>query len=106
MTIVGTVLCIILIPILIINLTLIVKSFTDKDNIPSIGGYMPMIVMTNSMYPDIQSGDLVICHTVDPNDVKKNDIISFFDPAGNGTSVVTHRVVDVVKENDKISFRT
>lgn len=106
LTIVGTVLCIILIPILLINLTLIGKSYINKDEVPSIGGYMPLIVLTDSMYPDIESGDLIICHTADAEDIKVNDVISFFDPAGNGTSIVTHRVIEIVEEDGEIFFRT
>lgn len=106
LTIVGTVLCVILIPILIINLTLIIKSYVNKDEVPSIGGAFPLIVLTDSMYPEIESGDLIICNTVDAEDVKKNDVISFFDPAGNGTSIVTHRVIEVVHEDGKTLFRT
>ena len=33
-------------------------------------------------------------------------MISFFDPEGNGLSVVTHRVVEIVQENGSLSFRT
>lgn len=106
LTIVGTVLCIILIPILLINITLIAKSYINKDEVPSIGGTFPLIVLTDSMYPDIKSGDLIICNTVEAEDVKVNDVISFFDPAGNGTSIVTHRVIEIVEENGEISFRT
>ena len=106
LTVVGTVLCIILIPILIINVTLIVKSFVNKDQVPSIGGVLPLIVLTDSMDPEIESGDLIICHTVDAKDVKVNDIISFFDPAGNGTSIVTHRVVEIVEKDGELFFRT
>lgn len=106
LTIVGTVLCIILIPILLINITLIAKSFINKEDVPSIGGYLPMIVLTDSMYPDIKSGDLIICHTAEASEIKVNDVISFFDPAGNGTSVVTHRVIEIVEENGALFFRT
>lgn len=106
LTIVGTVLCIILIPILLINVTLIAKSFINKDEVPSIGGAFPLIVLTDSMYPDIKSGDLIICNTTEAEDVKVNDVISFFDPAGNGTSIVTHRVIEIVEEDGEISFRT
>ncbi len=105
-TVIGIVLCVILIPMLIINITLIIKSNTDKDSVPSIGGYVPMIVLTDSMYPDIKSGDLIICHTIKAEDVKEQDVIAFFDPAGNGSSVVTHRVVEIVTEDGKLSFRT
>ena len=106
LTIVGTVLCIILIPILLINITLIAKSYINKDEVPSIGGTFPLIVLTDSMYPDIKSGDLIICNTAEAEDVKVNDVISFFDPAGNGTSIVTHRVIEIVEEDGKILFRT
>lgn len=106
LTVVGTILCIILVPILLINLTLIAKSYLNQDEVPSIGGYMPLIVLTDSMYPYIESGDLIICQTVEPEEVQVNDVISFFDPAGNGTSIVTHRVMEIVDENGEIFFRT
>ncbi|MBR4020577.1 MAG: signal peptidase I [Firmicutes bacterium] len=106
LTIIGTILCAILIPILAINVTLIVKSYTNQDEVPSIGGVFPLIVLTDSMQPEIDGGDLIICHTIEADDVKDGDIIAFFDPAGNGTSIVTHRVVDVVKDGDAVSFRT
>lgn len=106
LTIVGTVLCIILIPILLINITLIAKSYINKDEVPSIGGAFPLIVLTDSMYPEIESGDLIICNTTEAKDIKVNDVISFFDPAGNGTSIVTHRVIEIVEEDGEILFRT
>lgn len=105
-TILGTILCIILLPILIINLTLIVKSYVNKEKVPSVGGYLPMIVLTDSMLPDIKSGDLIICKTADADSIRVDDVISFFDPVGNGTSVVTHRVIEIVDENGKLSFIT
>ncbi len=106
LTVVGVILCLVLIPILIINCTLIVRSYLDKENVPSVGGFFPMIVLTDSMYPGIQSGDLIICHTKDAEDVEVGDVISFFDPAGNGTSVVTHRVVEITTQDGELAFRT
>ena len=106
LTILGTVLCIILVPILVINCTLIAKSYLNKDEVPSVGGYMPLIVLTDSMYPTIESGDLIICHTEDPENIVEGDIISFFDPAGNGTSIVTHRVLEVTSQDGELAFKT
>lgn len=106
LTVVGAVMCVILIPILVINITLIVKSYTNSDEVPGIGGIFPMIVLTDSMYPLIESGDLIICHTAEPEEIMINDVICFFDPAGNGSTVVTHRVVQVTEENGEIAFRT
>ena len=106
LTVIGTILCVILLPILIINLTLLAKSFLNEDEVPSIGGIFPMIVLTDSMYPEIESGDLIICHTIAAEDVQVNDVISFYDPMGNGTSVVTHRVLEIREENGELSFIT
>ena len=105
LTIVGTVLCVILIPILIINCTLIVESFTS-DEVPNVAGTLPLIVLTDSMYPVIESGDLIICHTEDAENIQVGDMIAFFDPAGNGTSIVTHRVVEVTELEGKLAWKT
>lgn len=106
LTVIGTVLCIILVPVLIINCTLIVKSYINKDEVPSISGYLPLIVLTDSMYPTIESGDLIICHTEDAENIKVGDIIAFFDPAGNGTSIVTHKVIELTEIDGELAFRT
>ena len=106
LTIVGTILCVILIPILIINVTLLAKSFIYKDEVPSIGGTLPLIVLTDSMHPVIESGDLIICHTEDAENIKVGDIIAFFDPAGNGTSIVTHKVIELTEKDGELAFVT
>ena len=106
MTVIGIVLCVILVPVLVINLTLIAKSYINKDEVPSVGGMLPLIVLTDSMYPEIKSGDLIICQTADAEDIKERDIISFFDPASNSGAVVTHRVIEIFEEDGKTYFRT
>ena len=105
LTIVGTILCVILTPILIINCILIFKSFTS-DEVPNVAGRLPLIVLTDSMYPIIESGDLIICHTITGEEVQIGDVISFFDPEGNGTSIVTHRVTEVITNGGALAFRT
>ena len=106
LTIIGIILCLILLPILIINVTLIAKSYIHADEVPSVGGKFPMIVLTDSMYPMIESGDLIICNTAEAEEIAEGDVISFYDPMGNGVSVVTHRVLEIVNENGEVSFRT
>jgi signal peptidase len=78
----------------------------DPDRIPSLAGYFPLVVLTDSMSPNIESGDLVIYHTIDADEVKVGDVISFYDPAGDGTSIVTHRVIDIVTEDGELAFQT
>ena len=111
LTIIGIVLCVILVPMLIVNCTLIIKSYVNTEEVPTFGGFCPMIVLTDSMNstteePRISKGDLIICATIDAKDVKEGDVISFFDPEGNGTSVVTHKVIEILDEDGELAFRT
>ena len=105
---IAIVLCVLLLPVLLFNCVLIVKGMLNPNEVPSIGKYIPLIVVTESMEDTIKAGDLIICEKVDAADIKENDVISFFDPAGNGTSVVTHRVNKVLVDSTTgaIAFRT
>lgn len=107
--IIGIVLCVLLIPILITNCLLIIKGMTNSDEVPSIGKYSPLIVLTESMEPEIKPGDLIICKKISSSsELKEGVIISFFDPTGKGTSVVTHKIVGIEtdEETGKIYYRT
>ena len=106
-TIISILICVLLVPVLVLNVTLLIKSFINKDEVPSIGGYSPMVVLTDSMKGTIDGGDLVIVRKADPSEVQKDMIISFFDPASKtGTSVVTHRVYDVHYVDGELFFET
>ena len=106
-TALGTVICLILIPVLVINCTLIIKSYTNSDEVPGIGGIFPMIVLSDSMYPEIQSGDLLVCREKDASEIQVGDVIAFYDPAGKGNSIVTHRVAEITKdENGNLAWIT
>ena len=106
-TALGVALCVILTPILILNCTLIAKSYLNKNAVPDVGGYSPMLVLSDSMFPNIQAGDLIICKKTDPENIKAGDVISFFDLASNSGSVVTHRVVEVqTKEDGSLAWIT
>lgn len=106
--IVAIAVCVLLLPILIINCTLLLKSVFSPDEVPTIFGRAPLVVLTESMEPTIKSGDLIVCDKVDGKNVKEGDVISFFDPDSKGTAVVTHRVVkvEVDEKTGAISFRT
>lgn len=107
-SIIGIILCLLLLPILVINCILIIKGIVNEDEVPTIGGQAPLIVLTDSMYPDIQSGDLIIVEVMDASDVDEGMYISFYDPDSKSNSVVTHKVIQKVidPETGKISFVT
>ena len=97
LTIIGAVMCAILIPILVVNVTLIVKSFVNEEEVPSFGGYLPLFVLTDSMYPEIESGDLIICQTIDAAEIKVGDVIS----VSFGTRRLNVRVLDISEHTTK-----
>ena len=99
-TVIGVILCLILAPILIINCTLLFRGYTGDGKVPTVGGIFPMIVLTDSMSGTFESGDLIICHTADPANVQVGDVICYYDPMGNGTTTVTHRVTGLTTDNN------
>lgn len=106
LNIIGLILCVLLIPVLIMNLVLMVKSFADPDSVPSIGGYSPLIVLTDSMDPDIKAGDLIITKRIDKSEIEIGMTVSFFDPNSNSGAVVTHQIIEKVIEDGQVLYRT
>lgn len=88
---VGILLCVVLIPILVVNTTLIVKSFIHPDEVPGFLGYKPFIVLSGSMEPEFYSGDIVIVKETEAGTLKVSDIIAF----RSGQSVITHRITEI-----------
>lgn len=103
--VIDIVLLVILVPIFLVSAVLIVKSYVDKESIPSIFGYSPLIVLSGSMETEIYTGDLVIVKQTDVSKLKKGDVIAFFTDNTKKT-IVTHRIIDVVNENGKLKFET
>ena len=90
----GAFFCLLLIPLLLMNSVLIIKGYLHRDQVPGIAGIFPMVILTDSMYPEMASGDLIFCRHTAAEDVRVGDVICFYDPAGNGSTTVTHRVED------------
>lgn len=95
-TIVGIIICIIFIPILIVNITLIIKSYLNPDKVPDFLGYKPFIVLSGSMEPTIMTGDIAIIKECKKEELKSGDIIAF----RSGKSVITHRIIEIKNEEE------
>lgn len=99
---VGYVVCLILAMVFIINMTMIIKSYTHPDNVPDFMGYKPFIVLSGSMEPAIKAGDLIVTKGIAPENVKVGDVISL---RVENDIVVSHRVTEVQTEGG-LSFLT
>ena len=62
-------------------------------------------ILTQSMYPTIKAGDIVVTYREDDNIYEKKDIITFISEA-NGNITITHRVLDVYEKNNEYSYKT
>lgn len=96
------VVCILLAAFVVVNVTLIVKSYINPNKVPDFFGFKPFIVLSGSMEPEIMAGDLVLTKTIDPKEIKVGDVISF---QAEDNIVVTHRVTEV-KTDGGLSFLT
>ena len=99
---VGIALCVVFVPLLLINVTLIVKSYTSPDKVPDFLGYKPFIVLSGSMEPSIMTGDMVFVKETDPDSLKVGDVIAY----KSGSAVVTHSIVEVKSENGETRYVT
>ena len=101
-TVIGIIICIALAPILVMNVTIIIKSYINPDQVPDFFGIKPLVVLSGSMEPEIREGDLAISKTVDPASLKVGDIISFKE----GSAIVTHRIVQLTTKDGQPAFVT
>ena len=95
--------CVVLIPVLLMNLVIMYKANTNKDEVPSVFGYKPFIVLSGSMETEIHKGDLIITKITDPKALKVNDIIAFRDAED---TVTTHRIIEIVENDGETYFIT
>ena len=71
-----------------------------KEETPSFFGYKNFIVLTGSMNPFLQEGDIIFVKKT--NDIKEGDIVAFrFEDA-----IITHRVVEIVSEDGNKMYQT
>jgi signal peptidase len=84
-------------------ITTSINSFLSKDKIPSVFGYLPMTVLTGSMLPYINPGDMIIDKKINYLSVNLGDVITY----SNGEAMlITHRVVDIVNEGEVTKYKT
>ena len=95
-SVMGGILCVIFIPVIFINLTLIISTYTKPGEIPGVFGIKPVIVLSGSMEPVIQTGDMIFLHSTDPARLQTGDVICYLD----SDQAITHRIVGIREGED------
>ena len=81
---------------------LILQVIQNPKKIPNLFGYKVFNVISGSMEPTLEIGDIVIAKETEIENIKQEDIITF----RQENSIVTHRVIDIIKENGKTFYQT
>ena len=100
--IINIILCICIIPIIIYNATLMIKSIINPNKIPDFWGFKTFVIISESMEPNIMPGDAIIVKNINQNNLNVGDIISFHDI----DYINTHRIVEIINENGLIRYKT
>lgn len=78
-----------------------------SNNEFSLFGYRVYNVISGSMMPEYNIGDILISHEREPNDIKIGDNIVYIGKKADfKDKIVSHRVVDKKEENGKYKFIT
>lgn len=93
---------VILIPLLIYNITIITETLLFPKKTPSFFGIKTYIIVSGSMQPNINIGDIVVVKNTKQEALKKGDIISFRD----NQSIITHRINEVLQLDGITKYRT
>lgn len=82
--------------LLALLVTVIVFSAERNNGVSNIMGFMPMTVESNSMSPTFKKDDLIIVKEIDDvNDLKEDDVITYWTHINGKRVKNTHRIVKV-----------
>ena len=80
------------------------QKFFKKDTNASIFGFKQYMVLTGSMEPNYNIGDLIIVKEVKENELNVGDVITY--SVGNGGETISHRIIDITSKDGKIQYQT
>lgn len=106
--IVNIVVDIFVVLILMVSILVVMLSLTTKSSgVPNILGIAPLSVQTASMEDSINPGDLIFCDVAEEDEEYQVGDIVTFPIEINGEQVLnTHRIVEVVKDENITYYRT
>ena len=79
---------------------------TSGNGVPSIFGLRLLSIQTPSMKPTINDGDLAIATSVKPEDIRPDDIITYWTVINGERVLNTHRVVNIYDGGGFLIFET
>lgn len=99
----SNILTVLLLLIVACSFLLIYQSRMEPNKVASVMGYKPLTVLSGSMSPFLEPGDMIVTREVKPENIEVGDVITY---RVDEKTLVTHRVVEVIREDGRIAFRT
>ncbi len=93
---------IIIIPFVIYTVTLLIQSLINPNQTPSFFGIKTYVIVSGSMEPELNIGDIAVVKETSQNELQIGDIISF----RQGQSVVTHRIYNIIEKDGVTQYET
>lgn len=98
----SVLLCAIFIPIILVNVIMIVKTYTDPDHLPGVFGVKPAIVLSGSMSPLFEPKALIFAKQTETAALREGDVICFLQ---KGTAI-THRIQRIETKDGQTLYFT
>lgn len=84
--------------------TILQRTVFKKDG---VFGYKTFVIVTNSMSPEYERNDVILVKKEKVENIKKGDNITYMGAEGTFKGkVVTHKVIDIIKEDHHRVFYT
>lgn len=78
----------------------------DNNLVANLAGFTPLSVMSDSMSPTFNAGDLIIIRKCTPATLEEGDIITFHAIINNEFALNTHRIAEIQNQNGARSYVT
>lgn len=78
----------------------------NNNQVASLAGFTPLSVVSDSMAPTFNAGDLIIIRKCDPSTLQEGDIITFHAIINNEYALNTHRISQIQDQNGVRSYVT
>lgn len=106
--VVGVLLSVFLWAIILLTALFTFTTLATKDsrNVSRIAGFTPLVVLSDSMAPTFNSGDLIIIKACDPSKLVEGDIITFHTIIENAYALNTHRINSIDDSNGYRTYTT
>ncbi len=80
----------------VICISIFVLALRFMGESPSVFGYSCYYVLTESMEPEIMTGDMILGKTVEEKDLQIGDIITYHGETGTfEDKIITHKIIDI-----------